>query len=121
MPRVLTLALALLASGCGVATEADPACEAGKVEACPCPDGSQGAQTCKSDGSAWGECQCSMLTLEQAKPDVSCRTEIAPEQIEPIDRCPSGKRQFLLCDMPIVQSGVCYRDEKLLMYCCSPG
>lgn len=33
-------------------------CAPGKTEACPCPGGAQGAQTCNAAGSGWQECQC---------------------------------------------------------------
>ena len=36
----------------------DPVCEAGRVEACACPGGAEGAQACADDGSKWGECEC---------------------------------------------------------------
>lgn len=35
-----------------------PACIPGKSEACTCPGGAQGAQTCKPDGSGFDMCTC---------------------------------------------------------------
>jgi len=37
--------------------ESKKVCEAGKTTECPCGD-LKGIQTCKADGSAWGECNC---------------------------------------------------------------
>ena len=37
-------------------------CEAGKKENCECTDGVTGVKTCKSDGSAFGECECGGTT-----------------------------------------------------------
>lgn len=51
----------LSAPGCG---SSDPlpagkvVCDPGRTESCACPDGSTGAQTCNSSGTAFGECQC---------------------------------------------------------------
>ncbi len=117
MLRILTVGLALLA-GCVAQTEPD-ACEAGKVEACPCDDGKDPAtQACKADGSGWGACQCSMLDPAQSDPGVSCKTEVKPGDVLPRDTCPAGLRQFLVCDYAIVQSGICYKDPIITMYCC---
>src|SRR5690606_15703367 len=33
-------------------------CAPGKVEACPCPGGGQGAQACRDDGAGYGPCEC---------------------------------------------------------------
>lgn len=33
-------------------------CAPGKVEACPCPGGGQGAQACRDDGSGFEPCEC---------------------------------------------------------------
>lgn len=66
MLRGFGLAVALLVAGCGGGDDSAPtgnvdrACEAGRVAECPCEDGSMGIQTCNEDGSAWGECGCSM-------------------------------------------------------------
>lgn len=35
-------------------------CAPGKVEACPCPGGGQGAQACRDDGSGFEPCECSV-------------------------------------------------------------
>jgi len=122
MLRFLVLGL-VLAAGCTL--EADgkdepaPVCEAGKVEACPCADAEPATQTCKSDGSGWGACGCSMLTPEQRDPDVSCQSEQDPSQFD--RACPPGKRMFIRCEQVIAQSGVCYYDTVVAMYCCSDG
>jgi hypothetical protein len=121
MLRVLLAGLVLL-SGCAADVADEPVCEAGKVEVCPCATGGEATQTCKSDGSGWSACQCAVVDQVASSPDVSCRTEVKPVDLESAaDRCPTGKRQFLLCDVPIVQSGICYRDDRLVMYCCDAG
>lgn len=33
-------------------------CAPGKVEACACPGGGQGAQACRQDGAGWEACEC---------------------------------------------------------------
>jgi hypothetical protein len=58
---ILVLGLLLTLPACGGdAGTNDPGavCEAGKSEQCACSSGDVGAQVCKSDGSAWGECTC---------------------------------------------------------------
>ncbi len=62
MKTIFTMLLILLSSvliySCGGDDGgAKNACEAGKTTECPCGD-LKGIQTCKADGSAWGECSC---------------------------------------------------------------
>ena len=47
------LLLPLLLVGCPRAI-----CDAGGTQTCVCPGGDPGAQTCSSDGSRWGDCEC---------------------------------------------------------------
>lgn len=59
---------ALVVAGCGgkpdetvssaTAEVRTPACVAGKQEACACPGGAKGAQSCKADGSGFDKCVC---------------------------------------------------------------
>jgi hypothetical protein len=35
-------------------------CDAGGTQVCVCPGGADGAQTCSSDGSGWGDCDCAV-------------------------------------------------------------
>src|SRR5262245_34062465 len=53
---VASVSAAALAQGCA---EADRECFHGDWRACECADGSPGYQQCASDGSEYGECDCS--------------------------------------------------------------
>lgn len=59
--RWLTLLLLVLVQ-CSSDPAADPTaervCDPGKQDACPCPGGTEGAQSCNADGSGFNECQC---------------------------------------------------------------
>lgn len=59
--RWLTLLLLVLVQ-CSSDPAADPiadrVCDPGKQDACPCPGGTEGAQSCNADGSGFNECQC---------------------------------------------------------------
>lgn len=50
-------AVAQMGAGCSSSGDAGgKGCTAGDTKACACPGGPQGAQTCKADGSGFGEC-----------------------------------------------------------------
>lgn len=55
------LFISSLALGCSGGDDDDfktVVCSAGETQACVCGDGKDGAQTCKSDNTAWGACKC---------------------------------------------------------------
>lgn len=64
--QIIGVAGVLLAAGPALAqteTEAPAAsagrvCEPGRVVACPCVGGGEGAQTCSADGTSFGACEC---------------------------------------------------------------
>lgn len=59
--RWLTLLLLVLvqcSSDPAVKSTAERVCDPGKQDACPCPGGTEGAQSCNADGSGFNECQC---------------------------------------------------------------
>ena len=64
----LTVLLALACVRC--AGRAEPICEAGATQACPCTDESTGVQICADDGNSWTECTCA-----QADGDADTDTE----------------------------------------------
>ncbi|MFH1131340.1 MAG: C-type lectin domain-containing protein [Pseudomonadota bacterium] len=43
---------------CECSSNSDSVCAAGATQACFCPNGEQGAQTCSDDGLSWGTCSC---------------------------------------------------------------
>jgi hypothetical protein len=76
MPRILALLFALLACS-GEDPAADPVCEAGRVEPCPCSGAADGVQACASDGSKWGTCECEE-PRDECTIDEDCESEDAP-------------------------------------------
>jgi hypothetical protein len=44
-----------------VATDTGEACTPGQTQPCPCPDGSDGTQACRLDGSGFDTCECGGL------------------------------------------------------------
>lgn len=50
----------LLANCGGASVETAPVCAAGVEQQCTCEDKSEGLKTCEDDGSAFGECVCSV-------------------------------------------------------------
>lgn len=59
--RWLTLLLLVLvqcSSDPAVESTTERVCDPGKQDACPCPGGTEGAQSCNADGSGFNECQC---------------------------------------------------------------
>lgn len=65
-------------------TGGPPTCVPGKVEACPCPAGAQGIQTCLADGT-WDACQCGGAT---ETPDVGTTDTVAPDSADGADATP---------------------------------
>jgi len=50
----------LVAAACSTEQKIDPKeCTPGEKIACECPDGTPSTQTCKDDGSGFGDCECS--------------------------------------------------------------
>jgi hypothetical protein len=106
--------------GCGGGSDDDPvACEAGKVDACPCGGGEVGTQTCVADGSKWGVCQCPMGDPMASDPLEACSGEQDQTVLSPGQRCPDPRPvMYVSCDEAIVASGVCVRDSSDTFFCC---
>lgn len=115
------MAVALLAVGCGGGSEEKPAaqqqgaavCEAGRVASCPCDGGAMATQTCKSDGSGWGECGCAGPATD---PSVACKFPIASDS--PTFRCSDNFVAYGGCESSAVEQGYCYRTEAN-NFCCA--
>ena len=71
MRKLAVVALFLLVAGCS----SDKVCEPGLQIECGCPGDVTGYQTCLSDGSGWGDCDCPCVkdcTGLECGPDPVC-------------------------------------------------
>jgi hypothetical protein len=57
-PWTLFAVVLFVAAGCQEDPVEEGVCEPGATQACVCPDGDDGSQSCASDGSGWEECVC---------------------------------------------------------------
>lgn len=119
MVRGFVVAVTVLVAACGGGGEEKPApaaaavvCEAGRVTSCPCDGGSVATQTCKSDGSGWGECSC----VAPADPSVACKFPLDPGS--PNFRCPDNFVGYGGCESSAVELGYCFKTETN-NFCCA--
>ena len=88
--------LLLLAFGCALEEEPEPdpgrICVAGATKECVYSSTSVGAQTCRADGMAWGECE------EVVTPPGGC--------VEDAD-CPLAERAHCISDVCVGEGGRC--------------
>ena len=114
MIRNLTLCALLLACG-GEDSASEPACEAGRTEACACPDGSMGAQTCASNGESWGICRCDSSSANDCASDDDCSSSLPycyRGECSPAAIASPGRE----CNPPAIiceQNSDCIRDGRL--------
>jgi len=67
---ILVAVVLTIGSGCPEpAPEPDKVCAPNATEACTCPGGEEGLQTCQEDGTAWSECDCTGQTDAGVLPD----------------------------------------------------
>ena len=65
------------------------ACAPGASQACACPDGRQGAQSCKTDGASFGECACT-ATAPAASAAAAPGAAVVPAPAPPTAPTPSS-------------------------------
>jgi hypothetical protein len=120
MLRGFGSALLLLFVACGSA--GDAVCEAGKVDSCPCMGGDTGTQTCASDGSKWGACQCATGDPMESDPSDACAGKQDQQSLISSDRCTAeGWVMYVACDQAILDAGVCTMNPTGVFYCCPPA
>lgn len=84
---VIAWAMALACAACGGSQDSSgdtglgngkpTVCAPGKVEACACPGGGQGAQACAEDGASWGKCECAAGEVDAGADSASAQVDAA--------------------------------------------
>lgn len=77
--RFLLVLLIMNAWATGCADK--PVCAAGSVQRCPCPGGEESTQNCRTDGKAWGTCECDRVPAEPSRSDLAAEVEAENQRL----------------------------------------